>query len=356
MRGSSKAIADALISKGVSIEEFMTMSPAMLMRSLSSANIPLIRTVSREEAMLRAIEEQKFIDGNGIRFIFCHDADYPPLLAECNDAPAALFVLGHVALTHPRSLAVVGTRKATRLGVAFASRIAGESRGVCIVSGLAYGIDAAAHNGALEKGNPTIAVLAHGLDTMYPSQHRALAREIVKRGGGLITQYPSGVKPFRPNFLERNRIVAGLSHGTLVVESEIKGGAMSTANHAFSYNREVMAMPGRINDATSSGCNLLIRSQKASLVTGVADIFQTMGWDMLPNAPQVVSPSLFANLDEPQGSICNLLSKPDVDSLSLDEISLTLAIPAGKLLAILQEMEFDGLVERLPGNRYCAML
>lgn len=350
-------MAQAITERDMTMREFMEAPASELMVRLGVTHHPVLPSAARDEAMVRARKEQHFIDAHHIRFIPFTHPDYPPRLASCPGAPVALYVLGNADLNALHTIAMVGTRRATALGTAYTQKIIADlstvlSPAPTIISGLAYGIDAAAHQGALLHNCPTIAVLAHGLDTLYPASHRTLARNIIEAGGALISEYPSGVKPLRPRFLERNRIVAALSDATIVMESEIKGGAMSTANHAFTYSREVMAMPGRINDPMSSGCNLLIRKQKASLITDAGDILATLGWAPTQcTAPQTPAPTLFSTLPEPQGGIHRLLEAHDAPML-FDDICSSLAIPPGELLSILQEMEFDGILERLPGNRF----
>lgn len=365
LKGCGRQLADALSQRGVGLDEFMTAPADVVMRRLGVTRCDILRGTAREEALAHAEKERRFMDSHGVKFVAYGSKEYPAALAACPDAPMGLFVLGSPTIGNGEHLAVVGTRRATPLGTGFTRRVISDlaklTPEVCIVSGLAYGIDAAAHQAAMDNNLPTIAVLAHGLDTIYPSPHRNLAREILRKGGWLISEYPSGVKPYRPNFLARNRIVAGLSGGTLVVESEVKGGAMSTANYAFGYNREVMAMPGRVNDEMSSGCNHLIRKHKGALVTCAADIVEALGWKSCASHGNGATsgagePTLFSTLPEPQGAIYRRLSASGSNPVAFDDLCVALGIPAGELLGHLQEMEFDGVIDRLPGNRFCVAL
>lgn len=212
-----------------------------------------------------------------------------------------------------------------------------------------------AHSSAIESKVNTIAVVAHGLDTLYPAQHRDLARRIIASGGSIISQYPSGVQPFRANFLERNRIVAGLADATIIIESEIKGGAMSTARHAFEADREVLALPGRATDPISAGCNHLIRTQRASLITSAADLIELTGWQPLGLSIGTSQRSLFPELDGEANVIYEYLRQQPSPRLP-DEIHHHTGIPVSRIIALLSDLEFDGVLLRHPGNRYAAIL
>ncbi len=337
---------------GVSVEAFFSLPASGLAAALEARPSAIPDSFARQEAIEAARHELDFCDRHSIRVLFPESPGYPLRLLELSDAPTALFALGSCDLNAPRTVAFVGTRTPTPYGLNF-TRTAVEDLQGCgpvIVSGLAYGIDAAAHTAALAAGLPTVAVVAHGLDTLYPASHRDLARRIVAAGGALLSEYPSGVKPFRGNFLERNRIVAALSDACVVAESDVKGGAMSTASVAFSIDREVMALPGRTSDRFSAGCNRLIQKNKAWLVGGASDIASILAWqpaDSAASAPR----SLFPDLDEPCRSIYAMLESAS-EPVSVDEIHARLSIPVAALLAQLGEMEFDGLAVRFPGNRW----
>ena len=252
-------------------------------------------------------------------------------------------------------ISIVGTRKPTPYGLDFCNRFVDELAGyfpdATIVSGLAYGIDAAAHIKALDKDIPTVAVVAHGLNMIYPAAHRNLAKEIIRSGGSILSEYPFDTAPFKPNFLARNRIVAGLSDVTIVVESNVKGGAMSTANFAFLYNRDVMALPGRISDEQSSGCNLLIRKNKAHLIECAADLMGITGWQPMGISVDTRQRNLFPELDGDSGKIYELL-KYNKEPVQMDHLVHATGIATSKLMSLLNELEFDGVIMRHPGNRY----
>lgn len=311
--------------------------------------------VERQTALERACREVDFMERHGIRGLFVNDDDYPPLLQELHDAPIMLYVLGNVNLNPRFALAVVGTRKATKYGLQFTEQLIHDLAvyypDLLIVSGLAYGIDAAGHRAALDCKLPTVAVVAHGLDMVYPSQHRDLARKIIQSGGAMLTEYPTGTTPYQGNFLERNRIVAGLCDATFVAESEIRGGAMSTANQAFINNRDVMALPGRSIDPISAGCNHLIRSHKAQLITCAADVVQTTGWPpgVMQHAPQ--QRNLFPELRGAPAEIYAHI-KHEGRPLGIDELRALTGMNMKELMANLTDMEFDGVITRLPGARF----
>lgn len=313
----------------------------------------------RGEALFRARKEAEFIARHSIKAIYLTDDDYPPLLREIPDAPIVIYVLGNADLNTQPSLNVVGTRKCTTYGTSFCAKMIEEFAGyiprALVVSGLAYGIDAAGHIAALERGLTTVAVVAHGLDMIYPAQHRDLARRIIASGGAIVSEYPSGVRPFRNNFLQRNRIVAGLCELTFVVESEVRGGAMSTANQAFSYSREVMALPGRCSDVKSSGCNMLIARQKASIFTSVADMIRLMGWKIPALGTGLgnlhAERQLFPELDGDAAVVYDCVRAASVP-VSVDEVHMATSLPMPSLMAALTDLEFEGVVTKLPGARY----
>lgn len=291
-----------------------------------------------------------------IKAVSIFDENYPHRLAQCHNAPTLLYVLGEAELNPPRAISIVGTRKPTPYGSAFCSKAVEELADACpdltIVSGLAYGIDSLAHAGALKCGLPTIAVVAHGLDMIYPASHRDLAKNILKAGGALVSEYPSHTKPFRGNFLERNRIVAGLSDATLVVESDLRGGAMSTASLAFDYDRELFAVPGRISDSLSTGCNSLIQRNKAMLATSATDIVKSMQWDIKGVRSALNQATLFdPELTDEQRLVVDRLRRSDT-YLSVDRLSELTNIEVPDLLPILFELELDGLIAKAPGNCY----
>lgn len=341
--------------KKISPEEFFTIPTKELIVRLGIRQEHEFDKIAREEALTKAQKEWQQIKDHNIKPLFLLDEDYPGKLAEIYDAPLILYKLGDADLDSEHMVSVVGTRKPTPYGLDFCNKIVEEISeyfdDAVVVSGLAYGIDAAAHKKALEKGIQTVAVVAHGLNMIYPAANRGLAKDIIKSGGALLSEYPFGTTPFKPNFLARNRIVAGLSDTTIIVESNIKGGAMSTANYAFMYNRDVMALPGRSSDDLSSGCNLLIRKNKAHLIECAADLIEITGWQPLNLAVNSQHRNLFPELQGDNKRIYEIL-KYASHPVQMDQIVHQTGIPASKLLALLSELEFDGIIMRHPGNRY----
>ena len=342
-------------SRQVSPEEFFNLPTKELVTRLGIRQDHEFDKLAREEAVVSAKKEWDLIKNHNIHPLFVLDENYPQQLAETYDPPIILYKLGEAEIEEEHMIAVVGTRKPTPYGLEFCNKLIDEIgdyfNDAVIISGLAYGIDATAHKKALEKNLTTIAVVAHGLNMIYPAAHRNLAKEIVKSGGAILSEYPFGVKPFKPNFLARNRIVAGISDVTVVVESNIKGGAMSTANYAFMYNRDVMALPGRAIDELSSGCNLLIRKNKAHLIECAADLIETTGWKPLNLPVSSQQRNLFPELEGESKRIYELLQYSP-DPLQMDQIVNTLGIPVSKLMGLLSELEFDGVILRHPGNRF----
>lgn len=309
---------------------------------------------ARRKCLDEAVREEEFILSKGIDTSYFTDDDFPALLRQCSDAPLMLYAFGRYALNNVHPIAVVGTRHATRYGVDTVARIveeiAASVENPVIVSGLAYGIDAAAHRAALRCGIPTVAVVAHGLNTIYPADHRNLAAEICANGGMIITDYTSQDAIHRANFLARNRIVAGLCEATLIVESAVRGGAMSTARLASGYNREVMAVPGRLTDPYSEGCNELIASLQARALLSVDDIIAACNWKPRKKEAEAVQKELFhVNTPEEQSVIDYILADPDA---TVSEIAVLLGMKVGAAASVLSRMELDGLISSLPGGRY----
>lgn len=353
--GVNADVIRLLEDAGIELEDFFELETSELSNALGGTGFFKFEKLQREEALFRARKEMEFVEKHRIRVHYLGDSSYPMLLREIPDAPVVLYQLGETDLDAEHVVNIVGTRKNTASAVSFCEsfikNLAEYFPDIVIVSGLAYGVDSLAHKGALENGLPTVGVVAHGLDTIYPAAHRDLAKRIVKNGGSILTEYPSGTTPFQKRFLERNRIVAGLSELTLVVESPIKGGAMSTANMAFSYSREVGAVPGRVSDPMSEGCNLLIRKQKASLVTSVADVIELMSWAPAGVAVKPKQRNLFPELQDDAREIYEIL-KFAAQPMSIDGLYQKTRIHIPSLTATLTEMEFDGIIIRLPGNRY----
>lgn len=311
----------------------------------------------RDQALRRAELEMKFIEQYKIKAYFYLDPNYPHRLKNCDDAPVMLYTKGLDCLEEPKALAVVGTRNATPEGREntenLVAGLAQSGHAPTIVSGLAYGIDIYAHKAALKNQLKTIAVLATGLDSIYPAAHTPVAREIVE-SGALVTEFMSQT-PLSPKyFLLRNRIIAGLSDATLVLESGEKGGALGTAAYSNQYGREVFAFPGRITDKYSEGCNRLIRSGKALIYQDLADLLQTLKWtDVLRSGVRKTAsiPQLFDSFSENENMILDLLRQEG--GLQIDAILHKTNLPMSKVSSSLLNLEFAGVVKVKPGKVYC---
>lgn len=315
----------------------------------------LVNALDRPEAFQRAEQELLFCERNHIRCLTLHDEDYPSRLRECDDAPLALFYRGNANLNALHIINMVGTRHATPYGqdlcIRFLSDLSELCPDVLVVSGLAYGIDIHAHRAALQNNFQTIGVLAHGLDRIYPAEHRKTAVSMLEQGG-LLTEFMSGTNPDRQNFVKRNRIVAGMSDATIVVESAAKGGALITAGLAESYHRDCFAFPGRINDEYSIGCNNLIRTNQAVLITSAKDLVEAMGWDYTSSdKKKTVQRQLFPELSEEEERIVNQLKKMP-EGLQINTLVVETDIPVNKMSALLFELELKGVVRVLAGGVY----
>ncbi len=300
-----------------------------------------------------AEKELQYIQKEGIRPLFYLDENFPVRLRECEDAPVILYVKGDIDFNVPKVISIVGTRNASEYGKSCTEEIitflAAQYPDLLVVSGLAYGIDITAHKAALKNNLKTVAVLGHGFEFIYPSLHARYAKKIISQGA-LITEFQSERKPDPGNFVSRNRIIAGITDATIVIESAVKGGALITADLANSYNREVFAVPGRGSDVFSGGCNNLIKQNKAALVENGSDIELAMGWFWEKKKPGSIQKSLFVQLNPVEEKIIHHLEEKG-DS-PLDEISVSLEIPIAQVSATLLNLEFSGLVKTLPGNYY----
>jgi DNA processing protein len=313
----------------------------------------LANSIVNSDAISIAEEEISFIKKNKINPIFYLDKQYPERLKHCEDAPILIYTLGNVDLNSRKVISIVGTRKATIEGVSFCEKLIKDLKdrehNPIIVSGLAYGIDAVAHQTALDNGMETIAVLGHGLDIIYPASHKKLARSIVNQGM-LITDFPSKSIRDKNNFIKRNRIIAGLSDATIVIESGEKGGSLITADIANSYNRDVFAVPGRVSDLYSKGCNSLIKANKAAMLTSIEDLEYMLGWEPGKKDTEAIQRDLFVNLNTEEKIITEILK--EFSELPIDSICLKSNMSTSKVSPILLNLEFMGVVKTLPGKKY----
>ncbi len=353
--GTDPSFVRHMVAAGVSVEEFFSSSQQELSARLGIKAAPLLDRMVRDEALFKAKKEAEFMQKHGIVSFSITDDDYPSRLSDIDRAPLTLYRLGEADMDADKMFSIVGTRHSTSYGTRYVANLVEELApyfpGMVIVSGLALGIDSAAHEAALKAGLPTVAVVAHGLNTIYPAVNRDLARRIIAAGGAILSEYPSGVTPYRSRFLERNRIVATMTDAVLVAESAEKGGAMSTAAVAASYGRELLALPGRIGDEMSAGCNRLIRSQKALMAGSAVEMMSMLGWQPKSVKMAPKQRDLFPELSGNEKSIYDAL-RFSQEPMPVDALRERTGIAIHDLMASLGEMEFEGIIDRLPGNRF----
>ena len=346
--GIGSVMSKRIISYSGGIQQLFKSKTDDLLR-IPGIGETLAEAILHDDYYRCADEMLEFANKFNISILTWYDKDYPARLKACEDSPLVIFVKGQPIDSSKKYLAMVGTRSATQRGQAFCRELIEEiSRthsDICIVSGLAYGIDVAAHKACVEFGVSTYGVLAHGLDTIYPTSHRNVAAEMVKMGG-LVTEFFPKTVPDKTNFVRRNRIIAGLCDATIVVESDVKGGSLITAELANSYNREIFALPGRPTDKLSSGCNKLINTSQAHLIETLTDIEYVLGWNTQAKA---IQRSLFIDLDPESQEIYNALQD---NELSIDEICRTVGMAMPKVSSLLLTMELNGIVRGMPGKIY----
>ena len=309
--------------------------------------------IAKSDVMKEAEAEMEFIAKYNIQPLFFTDAGYPQRFKNIPDSPVMLYYKGNADLNTDKIISVVGTRRATEYGKEVTKKLIADlsAQNILVVSGLAYGIDIAAHHAALDNNLKTVAVLGHGLNTIYPAQHKATAKKIVEQGG-LLTEYRSVHEMHPSNFPSRNKIVAALCDATIVVESDKEGGAVITANLANSYNRDVFAYPGKTTDRYSSGCNALIKSLQAKMIENASDLLLEMNWvsDTHVISPAQKQRTLAIGLTEQEQLIYNLLNEKG--ELVIDLITEETKMNVSLLAATLLEMEMNNLIVSLPGKRY----
>jgi DNA processing protein len=308
--------------------------------------------ISGNNLINKAEEEIRYIEKNNIKAVCFRDKEYPDKLNQCPDGPVIIYIKGNVDFNTGKFISVVGTRTPTSYGINITKKLIGDfarrNHNPVIVSGLAYGIDICAHKAALNNHFQTVAVLGHGMKYIYPAVHMSFSQKIAEYGA-LVTDFPSYEKPERNNFIKRNRIIAGLSDATIIIESGVKGGALITADLADSYDRDVFAVPGRVGDTYSSGTNLLIKRNRASLAECCEDIEYIMGWGS-KGQNATIQPELFNELPEEERILLNLIAKEE--KIEFDQLCIRTGMPVNKLSAHLINLEFGGLIETAPGNIY----
>jgi len=347
--GVGAVLARALLSHFGAAEAIFNASYKQLLQ-VEGIGPQLARNIRQFDDFDTSAAELNFVNAHGIQTLVLGDEKYPKQLLHCYDAPIVLFYKGNTDLNAQKIVSVVGTRSATAYGKLICDELVKglAEYGVLVVSGLAYGIDAAVHKACVKNGLPTIGILAHGLDRMYPYAHRKLATEMLEKGG-LLTEFPSKSNPDRENFPKRNRIIAGLADATIVVEANIKGGALITADLANSYDREVCAFPGRATDEYSLGCNELIKTNRAHLITQAADIVSLLAWDITSPTQKRVSRINWADRTADEQRILAILAENT--AIPLDELIFSTGFSQSKLSLVLLDLQLAGFVQILPGNR-----
>ena len=310
----------------------------------------LARNIRQFDEFDACIAELAFAEAHGIQLLVLGTKNYPKRLSYCYDAPLVLFYKGNANLNAKKIVSVVGTRNATAHGKLICDELVKglAEYGVLVVSGLAYGIDAAVHKACVKHELPTLGVLAHGLDRMYPNAHRKLAAEMLQNGG-LLSEYPSQTIPDRENFPKRNRIIAGLADATIVVEANSKGGALITADLANSYDREVCAFPGRATDEYSIGCHELIKTNRAHLITKAADVATLLAWDIISPSQKPQFQINWSDRSVDEQLVLALLAKNG--DILIDNLVLSTGFSQSKLTLLLLDLQLAGIVKIVPGNR-----
>jgi len=347
--------ARKLIDRAGSAREVFRMNSSSL-EKIERIGPGLARSIKKSGLLERAALEMEFLERHHISALYFEDTAYPARLKECADAPILLYCRGKAGLHTHRAISVVGTRKASSYGKELCRRIVldlcSRIEDLVIISGLAFGIDVIAHRAALEAGIPTIAVLGHGLNTLYPFAHRETAKKICGQGA-LLTDFHSGMGPERNNFLRRNRIIAGMADATLVVESAASGGALITAAMAASYQRDVLAVPGRVTDDRSKGCNRLIKDNVAAMVESAQDLIRHLNWNDDSDVASIRGIDHTPSTRQ-EKLLMDLLARHS--GLRPEELSSLSGIPIHLVLAMLTEMEIKQWIFVEPGNLYQTMI
>lgn len=322
------------------------------LRTIPGIGTVLAKNIQQAKVVARAEREVEFIRKNGIDAHFYLDEAYPQRLRSCVDAPILLFSKGKADLNCNKVISMVGTRNATEYGRELVDKlilsIAERGYDIQIVSGLAYGIDIQAHRAALRNNLSTVAVMAHGLETVYPSLHKIIAQEMCEKNGGLVSDFLSYSPIDRKNFLRRNRIIAGMADAVVVVESAKKGGALLTAELALSYNRDLFAFPGRVGDTYAEGCHFLIKSNRAGLIENLDDLEYCMNWQPGPKGAPGVQSRLFTDLTDDEQKVVDLLRTNG--EAAIDLICLQTGLALNRVSPMLLSLEFSGVVKCLPGK------
>lgn len=351
IKGIGPKLSRTLLAYNGSIDEIFRSSKKQLL-AIPNIGEALAESIISKSYLKEAEEEYNFVLKHGIETAWIEDKNYPKRLKNCDDAPILLYYKGTAALNPTKAIGIVGTRNATHYGRKICEDFIHQLKeyDVHVISGLAYGIDSLAHRESLKNNIPTIGVLGHGLDRIYPATHRELASKMIENGG-LLTEFPSGTNPDQQNFPMRNRIIAGLADVTIVIEAAIKGGALITAEIANTYNRDVCAFPGGIDQEYSAGCNYLIKTNRAHLIRQADDLAYLMNWDKEnKQSPEKQLKLITENMTKDEQKVYNYIQEKQ--QASIDDIALYCDWPQSKLAIVLLEMEMKSLLVSLPGKTY----
>lgn len=348
VEGVGDIVAKKLINHCGSAENVFSSKPHSL-KLIDGVGDILIKNLKDKSVFKIAEQELKFIEDEKINPLYYQNSDYPNKLKHCADGPVLLFANGNINLENKKLISIVGTRNVTSQGIEFCERLVEDLAlfNPVIVSGFAYGVDIIAHKAAIANNLQTIPVLAHGLNQIYPRSHKKYVEKI-NNNGGFLTEFWSNSNPEKENFVKRNRIVAGISEATIVIESAERGGSLITAIMANDYNRDVFAVPGRISDKYSQGCNTLIKTQRANLLASAADIVYILNWELQSKKINPVQKQLFVTLDNEEQKIYDYLL-PKGKQL-LDTIAIECNFPIFRVSSLLLNMEMKGVIRPLQGK------
>ncbi|MBC7642689.1 MAG: DNA-protecting protein DprA [Flavobacterium sp.] len=352
IEGVGDVVAKKLIQNCGSAEAIFN-SKSHKLTNIDGIGTYLLKNLKNKTAFEKAEKELKFIKNNHINVTYFQDENYPDKLKHCIDGPVLMFTSGEININKKKIISIVGTRQITSYGTEFTKKLIEDLAPLdpIIVSGFAYGVDIVAHQAAMDHNLQTVGVVAHGLNQIYPKVHKKYVSKMEKNGG-FITEFWSDSEPLRENFVRRNRIVAGIAEATIVIESADRGGSLITATMANDYNRDVFAVPGRSTDKLSQGCNNLIKTQKAQLLTNAADLIYQLNWDIQKDL-KPVQKQLFVTLEPEEQKVYDFLNINGKQLL--DFIALECDMPVHKLNVLLFNLEFKGVVRPLPGKLFEAI-
>nr|WP_315252178.1 DNA-processing protein DprA [uncultured Flavobacterium sp.] len=352
IEGVGDIMAKKLISHFGSAEAVLNAKPAQL-ATIDGVGSVLLKNLKDKTVYEKAKQELNFIQNNDVKVLYFKDEKYPDRLKHCIDGPILLFTSGNINLNNRKIISIVGTRQITSYGTEFCRKLIEDLAPLdpIIVSGFAYGVDIVAHQLAMDHNLQTIGVVAHGLNQIYPKPHKKYVAKM-EQNGGFMTEFWSTSNPDKENFVRRNRIVAGMTEATIVIESADRGGSLITANMANDYNRDVFAVPGRTTDKYSQGCNNLIKTQKANLLTSAADLIYILNWD-IKKETKPIQKQLFVTLDDDEQKVYDYLLKTGKELM--DIIALKCDFPIYRISGLLLNMELKGVIRPLPGKIFEAI-